>query len=183
MRCVLLRETKHNYVCSSLFQMFCIIVQRFKYQLIFWFKYISQQIRVMHRNAKQDCIPVGCVPPARWPYLGGGCTCPGGVPARGGVPVQGGCPGGVPAWGVYLGGTCPGGCTWGGVPAWGVYLPGGCTCPGGYLPREGVYLPGGVPAQGGCTCQGGVPARYSPPWTEWQTGVKILPCPNFVCGR
>ena len=120
----------------------------------------------------QDCIPVGCVPPARWPYLGrggvvpawrggvhlpGGCTCLGEciclgvVPAQGGVPVQGGVPaGGVPAQGVPA---------QGGVPAR------GCTCQGG------------VPARGGCTCQ--VP----PPWTEWQTGVKILPQTSFAGGK
>ena len=38
---------------------------------------------------KQECIPVGCVPPAHWPSVGG-------------VPAQGGC-------------TCPGGCTYAGV--------------------------------------------------------------------
>ena len=58
---------------------------------------------------KQECIPVGCVPPAHWPWgcicpggctCLGGCTCPRGVPARRG----GTCPGGVPAQGVvYLG--------------------------------------------------------------------------------
>ena len=103
----------------------------------------------------QECIPVGCVPPACWPYPsmhavhGWGCTCLGGVPAwEGGVPAHRGCiclgavpargylPGGVPAWGAYLprGGTCPGGCICqGGVPARGMYLPGG-TCLGGTCP-------------------------------------------------
>ena len=75
------------------------------------------------------------------------------------------CPGGVPAWGVYLlgGCTCPRERGRGkeGVPAWGVYLHRGCTCwRGMYL--LGVYLPGGgLPARGylprGCTCPGGVP--------------------------
>ena len=65
----------------------------------------------------QDCIPVGCIPPARWPYLpvssarrgGGGGTClirVGGGWSRGGVclPSPGGGggylpgPGGGPAW-------------------------------------------------------------------------------------
>ena len=71
----------------------------------------------------QDCIPVGCVPPARWPYLGGDtCLVPGG-----GTCLS---RGGVPAWsrGVYLPGPR------GGVPAW---SGGG----GGYLPGPGgVYL-------------------------------------------
>ena len=72
-------------------------------------------------NSKQECIPVGCVPPACWLYPS--MLCP-----RGGV-----CPGGV----------CPGG-----------------VCRGG-LPR-GVW--------------------QTPLWTEWQTGVKILPCRDFVAG-
>ena len=44
-----------------------------------------------------------------------------------------------------------------GGSAWGVSAQGG-VCPGGGC------LPGGVSAQG----------------TEWQTGIKILPCRNFV---
>ena len=111
---------------------------------------------------QQECIPVGCVPPACCQYLsactapGGGSTCPGGYLlgwGLGGVPVWGGCtsPGGVPARGC----TCPGG-----VPA-----QEGCTCLGGYLPRRactyqgvpvrgvGVYLPRGW----------GVPAQVPPP--------------------
>ena len=65
----------------------------------------------------------------------------------------------------------------GGVPTQGVYLL------GGYLPR-GVYTcQGGVPA-GGCTFPGGVSQyalRQTPLlWTEWQIGVKTLPCRNFV---
>ena len=102
---------------------------------------------------KQECIPVGCVPPARRPYLPGPG---GGVPSRG-CTWSGGC-------------TCSGGCTWSqgvylvwrGVPGWGVYLvqgglylvqggvpgPGGCTWSGGVPGPGGVYLvPGGVPGQ------------------------------------
>ena len=81
---------------------------------------------------------------------------------------------------------------WVGVPA-GVYLPRGCTFLGVYLPggvpARGVPAGGGVPAwgvpAGGVPVQGGVPAqggylpRYSPLWTEWQTGAKILPCPKL----
>ena len=63
---------------------------------------------------KQECIPVGCIPPTCCPYLPactalrgvpalGGCTCPGGVLAQRGVPARGcTCPGGVPAQGGYL---------------------------------------------------------------------------------
>ena len=112
-----------------------------------------------------------------------GCTCPeGGVPAPGAVPARGRTSlEGVPAWGVYL----PGGvCILGGVPAW------GCTCLGVYLVLGGYLLLGDVPARGvapawgGCTCPRGVPAcgvptQVPPLWTEWQTGVKILPCPKL----
>ena len=111
-------------------------------------------------NFKQDCIPVGCVPPR-----GGTCL------VRGGY-LPG--PGGVPAWsrGVYLpgwGGTC---LAPGGVPAWsgGVtcLVPGGCTylVRGGGLPAwsRGVYL-----------------VRHSPPCGQnsWHTLLKILPCPKL----
>ena len=74
------------------------------------------------KQTKQECIPVGCVPPACCPYLPT-CTARGGYLPRG----------------VYLprGCTCLRGCTcwgctcWGGVPAQGGYLPrGGCTCLG-----------------------------------------------------
>ena len=80
--------------------------------------YVLLAINCLLLFHEQECIPVGCVPPARLPYAGvcfseeevpawsqGGCTClvPGGVYLPG--------PGGVPAWslGVYL---------VGGVPAW-----------------------------------------------------------------
>ena len=57
-----------------------------------------------------SCIPVGCVPPVRWPYLTA-CS-PGGVCSRGGV-----CSGGVCCGGV----SGPGGCL----------VLGGCLVPGG----------------------------------------------------
>ena len=56
------------------------------------------------RSIKQECIPVGCVPPAHWPY-------PRGVSSWGCL-SRGGC---------LLGGVCPGG----GLP--GGCLPGGCA--------------------------------------------------------
>ena len=55
---------------------------------------------------KQECIPVGCVPPAYCPYLPA-CT------AQGGVYIPGG--GGVPARGVYLSRYTP-------SPLWTVFL-------------------------------------------------------------
>ena len=53
---------------------------------------------------KQECIPVGCVPAAHWPYArvcfpggsvcSGGVSAPGGSALRGGVSAPGGC--GIP---------------------------------------------------------------------------------------
>ena len=51
---------------------------------------------------KQDCIPVGCIPPACWPYLPA-CTAQGGAWSKGGV---------------WSGGCLLGGCLVGGV--WGL---------------------------------------------------------------
>ena len=118
---------------------------------------------------KQECIPVGCVPPAHWPWRGEvpawGLNLPRGLYLpTGGVPAQEVyCLGGVPAWG--WGCTCLGGVFTSG----GMYLPrGACTCPGGrgmgYTCPGGCTCPGGVPAwgctcpEGGCTYPGGVPA-------------------------
>ena len=53
---------------------------------------------------KQECIPVGCVPPAHWPHL---------VVSAGGLR------------------TCRGACVPRGVHAWGAWVPGECACPGG----------------------------------------------------
>ena len=57
-------------------------------------------------------------------------------------------------------------CRGGGYLTGGVYLPGG------------VYLAGGLPARG-VPAPGGYLPSYSPLWTEWQTGAKILPCPKL----
>ena len=65
----------------------------------------SSEVRSLFLYFKQECIPVGCVPPTCCPYLPAR-TAPGGVYLR---------------RGVYL----PRACT----------CQGGCTCPGGYLPR------------------------------------------------
>ena len=89
----------------------------------------------------------------------GGCLLPGGV-----CLVPGVSSGGVSApGGMYLvpgGGACSGGCTWSGG-----------VCSRGCLLPEGCLLQGGVCSWGG--------VRYSPLWTEWQTGAKILPCPKL----
>ena len=70
--------------------------------------------------------------------------------SRGGL-VRGGC--------LVLGGSAPGG---------GLLL-GGCLVRG----EGGLFL--GQPGPGGRWCPRGRP----PQWTEWQTGVKILPCPKL----
>ena len=57
--------------------------------------------------------------------------------------------------------VCPGGCLPRGVSAYWGYLPIGGVCP------EGVCIP---------ACTG----ADTPLWTEWQTGVKQLPCRNYV---
>ena len=83
------------------------------------------------KYCKQDCIPVGCVPPACWPYLPA-CSAPGVYLVPGGV-----CSGRVCTWGVcFRGDVCTwsqgGVCSKGGVCSWwgGVCFRGGCTCPG-----------------------------------------------------
>ena len=101
----------------------------------------------------------------------------------------------------------PGGCflpsmQWGRLPEGGgvsfpptcteADFPGGCFLPSmqwGRLPRgnsvhrgERCVLPGGCFPGRRC----GIPActeADSPLWTEWQTGVNILPWPQLRCGR
>ena len=117
---------------------------------------------------EQDCIPVGCVPPALWPYLRA-CSVPGDVPGLGG----GGC-----TWSGGEGVPGLGRCTWSGgcVPGLGVYL-----VPGG----GGVYLVlGGVPGPGGCTWSGGMYlVRYSPPVNRITHTCKNITLPQLRCGR
>ena len=109
----------------------------------------------LKKTLKQECIPVGCVPAAHWPYAGGvsllGVSLLGGVlPAMGVLPARG-----SPCQGVSLPGGLPAGgspCQ-GGSPCWGVSLPGGFSHPGGLLLArgslcQGVSLPGGLLAGG-----------------------------------
>ena len=110
---------------------------------------------------KQECIPVGCVPAAHWPYAavyfpGGVCLVWGGLLLRGGLPGPGGCLPGL------------GGSPW---SAGGVCLAG----PGGLLLPEGsawLVRRWGIPP---CT-------EADPPHGQnsWHTLVKILPWPNFI---
>ena len=148
--------------------------------------------KITEKLMKQECIPVGCVLPACWPYHPLVDHIPAciarGVPA-GGVYLPSGVylPGGVTAWVVYLPGGVPaqGGVParvvylLQGVPARGVYLPRGCTCQGEGVYLLGVYLPRG------CTCPALYLGRYPPPlWTEWLSDrCKNINFANLFCGR
>ena len=84
----------------------------------------------LKQSTKQECIPIGCIPPASVAIVGG-CVCLRGVCLEvGGVCLEGGClprgggclsrGGGVclevgmSAWGcVHRQGCLPGGCAWG----------------------------------------------------------------------
>ena len=65
--------------------------------------------------------------------------------------------------------------TGGGLCAHGQCVPGCSVCPGGVCSGE-ACLPGGCLPSGVCV------ADPPPPLTEWQIGVKTLPCRNFVAG-
>ena len=119
----------------------------------------------LETSYKQECIPVGCLPPVHRPYLvsawsrgGGLCTW-----SRGGVPGPRGCtwPWGVPGLGDVPGpGGVPGprGCTW----SWWSYLvPGGCTW------------------SGRCTWSGTPP----PPVDRITDACKNITLPQLRCGR
>ena len=112
-------QAVHYFIVYFMFSCYMIYV---KYLEIKFSSLVNTKTK---NNNKQECISVGCVPPACYPYLPA-CTDLGGLPA----------------WGVYLPGgfTCPG-----------VYLP-GVYLPWGWGICLGV---GGVPAQGVCTCLGG----------------------------
>ena len=56
----------------------------------------------------------------------------------------------------------------------GVSTQGMCVCPGGWC------LAGGVSGQGGVYPSMHLGRYPPPPWTEWQTGVKTLPCRNYA---
>ena len=87
----------------------------------------------------------------------------------------------VPAALYRTGGLCPGRvsvqgdlCPRGGLCPGGVSVQGG-LCPGRSLSKVGL-CPGGV-------LMGGALSRETPFPMDRQTPVKILACPNFVCGR
>ena len=132
-----------------------------------------------HRQLLEECIPVGCVPAARWPYAGV-CVTPRGDAQKKNPPKK--IPKKIQFKKIppkkFEGCLVPGGCR---VPRGSVWSHGGVFGP------EGVSGPGPVWSQGG-VCSGGcgIPACIeadTPLWTEWQTGVKILPWPQLRCGR
>ena len=133
-----------------------------------------------HWNWTQECIPVGCVPPAHWPSRGGvsvlDCKNPGGV-CPGGV-----CPGGV-MWGCMSRGVSVQGVSARGLSAWGwscdlSHHAFDVTC---MLPPHQLSVNTSAAAYiVWPRCMLGYTAPLL--WTEWQTGVKILPCRNFVVG-
>ena len=153
---------------------------------------------------KQNCIPVGCIPPAHWPYLTV-CSAPRGGGGGGACLVPGVC-----AWSgrcliwwgacLVLGGAWSGGCLvpgdgWSGgcLVRWAtcLVLGGACLFLGGAWSEGPACLVPGVPAwsQGGaCLVQGGwYPSMHwgRPPVNRildtrfW----KYYLAPNFVCGR
>ena len=141
-------------------------------------------------SARSLTIGGGRAVPVRGVPAEGVCTCQGVYLSGGRLYLARGC-----TWlgGTWLGATCPGVY----LPE-GVYLPGG-TCWQGGVPVQGVYLPeGGRPRDlshhafdvtcmlpphqlSVSTCAALYivwPRRmpgYTPLWTEWQTGAKILP--------
>ena len=105
-------------------------------------------IQFVKAYPEQECIPVGCVPAAHWPYTGvcfrgGGCLLRGGL-LRGVSALVGVSSGGVSALGVCLlwagvcfGGVCSRGCLLqGGVCSWGGCGIPACTEADTPLPRE-----------------------------------------------
>ena len=84
---------------------------------------------------------------------------------------------------VCKGGVCPGvsvqGLSVQGVSAQEGCLPRGCQ-PTGVRPVEGGVCPGGGGVFPGWVGVCPVECLPEPPWTEWQTGVKTLPCCNYI---
>ena len=133
----------------------------------FVLNYRQHKISSAKRLRKQDCIPVGCVPPACCPYLPV-CTVPGGVACLWSR-AWGGC-----SWGdAYL--WSQGVCSWG-VPASGL----GGVCSWGACIWSGE-VPASVPGGGGC-----LPLFWGgdPLLTEFLTHAsENITLPQLRCGR
>ena len=126
------------------------------------------RIRMLHRNIfQQECITSRMQTAGFLPYGRGGSVWGASVWRRG-----------VSAWGSL----CPGVSVQGGLCP-GIFVQGSLSR--GFLSR-GVSVQGVSVQEGQCPgslCPGGSPwQRPPPPETEWHTGVKTLPCHNFVAG-
>ena len=119
---------------------------------------------------KQECIPVGCVPAAHWPYAGV-CFPGGGLPGPGGSLV-------------------PGGSAWsGGVSA----LSRGVACPvcggGSLVPGGSAWSRGGLPGSGGGSAWsgGGLASQHAlrqiPPMDRITDACKNITLAQLRCGR
>ena len=119
------------------------------YMAVIWWKYKGQ-----------ECIPVGCIPAAHWPYAGGspqwGVSLPGRHPCQGGFSLPEGLSLQGVGWFSLLGES----------PCQGGLLARGPTCQSRGLRARGFSLLGGfldrgisLPVGRGPPCQGVLPAR------------------------
>ena len=148
--------------------------------IYYWFVKKNQPTRMHSSRMRTGCLLTVC----RSLLPGGVYLVPGVYLVLGGALSPGGCvsdPGGfLTQGGVWPSGVWPRGVWWGGVHltqgvslTWGL----GVSDLGGWgLSDLGGVWPGGLLLEGS--------ASDTPPlWTEWQTGVKILPWPQLHWGR
>ena len=154
---------KENFVPSVvlLLHVISVLMTPFKWNLllrvlfVYADRHLEQQWFFCDANTfhEQECIPVGCVPSAHWPYLVVSAV-----------------------WHACHAHPLP--CT---PPATHahptMHAPSPCMSPTTHArwhadPNAMQTPPASTPHL----------PRMPPPWTEWQTPVKILPCRNFVAG-
>ena len=129
---------------------------------------------------KQECIPVGCVPPSHWPYLIVSHACP---PATMHTP------------------SCNHACSpQPCMPLTTTHAPQPCTPPQPHMPPAAMHVPTTIHAPHNHACppqpcmppttmhaphnHAHTPATTPPQWTEWLTDrCKNITFANFVCGR
>ena len=111
-------------------------------------------------TTKQECIPVGCILPTHWPYLIISYACP---PTTTLAPRQPHMP-----------------------PLATTHPSGNHACPLAtmHAPQQPhtLSLQPRMPPNHTCPrqpCMAPLATMHAPLWTEWQTGVKILPCPKL----
>ena len=113
------RNDFHTKHATLFLPLYCVVFFLQAVSSSFFLRSLLYAARIqLLRSFKQDCIPVGCVPPARWPYLPA-CSTAGGDFCSGG-------------WCLLRGGVC----------SWGR----GCLLRGVSAPRGGL-LPGGMESQ------------------------------------